>query len=483
VTQAVVVRHRAAVSRIGFSKPVRLALDDGLIAEGSSVFDYGCGKGADLRLLQQRGIEATGWDPAFLPRSPRQPADVVNLGYVINVIEDPTERVSALREAWSLTKKVLVVAARLTSDLSLGTQSPYQDGYLTRCGTFQKYFEQSGLRDWIDSTLNVSAVPACPGIFYIFRDPGIREAHIASRYRRKIQLPHRLRTEALYERNREALQPLLHFMVDRGRLPDQSELPNPSAISQVFGTLRRAFQVIQKATGHEHWTQVRDQRAHDLLIYLALARFTHRPKFSDLPKDIQLDVKAFFPTYGRACDKADELLFSAGDITAVSATCAGCAVGKKTPNALYLHKSLLPLLPPILRVYEGCARSYMGAVDAANVIKLHRHRPQISYLLYREFDRSPHPVLSASLVVPLQTFRVQYRDYRQVENPPILHRKEDLLPPDHPDRQKLERLSRSEEKYGLYDRPEQIGTRNAWLDLLAQKGVRHAGHRLVKRKS
>ena len=36
---------------------------------------------------------------------------MVNLGYVVNVIEDPSERAEALRLAWKLTRQVLVVAA------------------------------------------------------------------------------------------------------------------------------------------------------------------------------------------------------------------------------------------------------------------------------------------------------------------------------------------------------------------------------------
>jgi hypothetical protein len=43
--------------------------------------------------------------PLLLSRSPRTPADVVNLGYVINVIEELAERRQALINAWELTRK------------------------------------------------------------------------------------------------------------------------------------------------------------------------------------------------------------------------------------------------------------------------------------------------------------------------------------------------------------------------------------------
>jgi hypothetical protein len=35
----------------------------------------------------------------------RRPADVVNLGFVLNVIEDPRERTETLKAAWSLHKR------------------------------------------------------------------------------------------------------------------------------------------------------------------------------------------------------------------------------------------------------------------------------------------------------------------------------------------------------------------------------------------
>ncbi len=34
------------------------------------------------------------------------------------------------------------------------------------------------------------------------------------------------------------------------------------------------------------------------------------------------------------------------------------------PNALYVHRDALDSLEPLLRVYEGCARAYLGEVEA-----------------------------------------------------------------------------------------------------------------------
>jgi len=60
-------------------------------------------------------------------------------------------------------------------------------------------------------------------------------------------------------------------------------------------------------------------------------------------------------------------------------------------------------LEPLLRVYEGCARAYLGEVEGANLIKLHRHSGKASYLVYPDFATDPHPALLRSLKLSLRT--------------------------------------------------------------------------------
>ncbi len=481
MTALSVARHRTAINRTEPSRPVRIALEDGLITRETSVFDYGCGRGDDLRLLQSRGIRCEGWDPAYSPQNERTPADIVNLGYVVNVIEDPVERATVLRSAWALARKLLMVSARLTVEADGRSQTSYEDGCLTRLGTFQKYFEQRELREWIDQSLGVSSVPAAPGIFYVFRNPDLQQSFVASRYRRQAAAPRQRQSDLLFEQHKALFEPLIAFLTARGRLPDESELPQAPAICQAVGSLNRAFGIIRRVTGDEAWKRIQDERSQDLLMYFALSRFDSRPRFSQLPRDLQLDVRAFFSTYSRACDAADKLLFSAGDSRKVDEACRTSPVGKLTPAALYIHVSALSHLPSILRVYEGCARAYIGAVEGANIVKLHRGSPQMSYLSYPEFERDPHPAVAASLVVPLQTFRIRYYGYKDSKNPPILHRKEEFLPPDHLLRSKFARLTRQEEKWELYESPETIGTREGWEKVLAERGARLSGHRLLQR--
>jgi DNA phosphorothioation-associated putative methyltransferase len=182
------------------------------------------------------------------------------------------------------------------------------------------------------------------------------------------------------------------------------------------------------------------------------------------------------------CNRADDMLFSLGQPGVVDSACATSHLGKLTPNALYIHESALGALSPALRAFEGCARCYLGQVEGANIIKLHRAEPKISYLSYPAFEDDPHPALASSLTVDLQTFKVKFHGFQSRLNPPILHRKELFLAPDHPLHAKFSRLTRIEENKGLFEDASRIGLRDGWNELLAAKGLSLKGHRLISRR-
>lgn len=90
-------RHRTALSRTGLSAPMQVLARHGFLDATLTLFDYGCGRGDDITALRAHGVDARGWDPHFAPSAEHVRADVVNLGFVINVIEDRDERIVALR--------------------------------------------------------------------------------------------------------------------------------------------------------------------------------------------------------------------------------------------------------------------------------------------------------------------------------------------------------------------------------------------------
>ena len=131
-------RESTAMRRTSWSRPVSLGLTHNVIREDLSFFDYGCGHGDDLAGLEAMGIRAQGWDPYHRPDVARVPSDVINLGFVLNVIEDPSERADVLRSAYALATKTLIVSVRV--DRSLSDAESFGDGVLTKRNTFQKLY-------------------------------------------------------------------------------------------------------------------------------------------------------------------------------------------------------------------------------------------------------------------------------------------------------------------------------------------------------
>ena len=114
----------------------------------------------------------------------------------------------------------------------------------------------------------------------------------------------------------------------------------------------------------------------------------------------------------------------------------------------------------------------------ATIVKLDFGRPRVSYLEYPDFDADPHPALKGAYMVALDTLHTDFVDYSKRENPPILHRKERFVAEGYEHRDRFARLTKREEKFGLFDSPERIGTAAGWAQVLRENGVEIRGHQL-----
>ncbi|MDJ0516676.1 MAG: DNA phosphorothioation-associated putative methyltransferase [Trichodesmium sp. MO_231.B1] len=475
-------RHKAAIVRKQISKPVRLAVEANLFTESTTFFDYGCGYGEDIKLIAKKGYLSAGWDPYYLPETPCIAADIVNLGYVINVIESLAERREALIKSWQLTKQILIVSALvLIDDSKTEGKVAYGDGIITARKTFQKYYEQEELKSYIDQVLNVDSIPIDLGIFFVFRDETEAQNFRASRLRTRLSTPRISCKNKRFEDYQEQLIPLMNFMSDRGRLPVRGELAEETDLIAEFGTFRRAFQVILQATNYQEWDKITDKRRQDLLVYLALTKFGNRPKFSQLSVVVRNDIRALFGSYTKACTLADLMLFSLGNSDLISKCCQNSYIGYKSANSLFVHVSTVAKLDPLLRLYEGCANRTIGRLNEATIVKFHHKLPIISYLFYPDFDGEAHPVLHTTMNINLRDLNVSYEDYTNEYNPPILHRKDALVTPDYPHYEKFAKLTVQEEDRGLLNNFKQIQNRLGWLKCLEENCAEIKGHRVYWR--
>ena len=474
-----VERHRAAITRVELSRPVRLAIESGIMTIDTTIFDYGCGIGGDVKRLKSAGYTCEGWDPYYFPEVARQPADIVNLSYIINVIEDPEERDRALIQAWELTGQVLIVAAQILVNDLRGVLA-YGDGILTKRNTFQKYYQQVELKEYIDRVLTVDAIPIGLGIFLVFRDESQAESFRAARLYTRMTTP-RVRVESKrFEDYQVQLAPLMEFVSQRGRIPIKGELAAEAELVQEFGSIKRAFQIVLTATDVVEWDAIAYQRSLDLQVYLALAHFGKGRSLKNLSVTIRADIKAFFGSYDEACEVADRLLFKIGEPGVIKQACHQSKIGKLLPAALYVHISALNEIDPKLRLYEGCASRNIGGTEDANIIKFHKDKPCISYLYYPDFESIAHPALQWAMLIDLRDLSLRFRDYSQQENPPILHRKETFLSQNHPLYSKFAKFTKSEEKAGLFSETKTIGNQQGWERRLRDCGVQIKNHRVTR---
>ena len=448
-----VQRHRTALSRSTLSAPVQSLIRHGLVRSNTTVFDYGCGRGSDLEGLTALGFTSTGWDPFFRPNDPVIEADVVNLGFVINVIEDFDERVAALQRAFSLARHVLAISAMLTYSAPVSAKS-YRDGVLTTRDTFQKYYRQEELQQFIESVLDEEAVPVAPGIFYVFKDSAAEQRFLLSRsssadrvsratyleWRRPRQAPlprARLAKVVIEDLVATALaDQLWNQYLELGRPPEEDEIENSGELVAKFGSLSRAHRQTLRSHDGVVLEGATKARTDDVTVMLALHMFSKRRSFRSLGPQLQRDVKAFFGSLARAEMRARELLFSVGDVAQLQAACAEAAsLGLgwlEVGHSLQLHTSLVTRLPPILRVYLGCATALFGDLSNVDLVKLHIQSGKVTLMRFDDFVGNPLPMMTERIKVRLRDQEMDFFTYGAGFPPPLLYSKSRFINEEFP---------------------------------------------------
>lgn len=424
---ALVERHRTAIKRYDISRPVKIALDRGILQKRHAFFDYGCGHGMDLEALGGLGYKVAGWDPAFRPKAKKEKADVVNLGYVLNVIEEPRERVEALKGAFSLSERALVVSTMVAGQETLAHVRPYKDGYLTKSNTFQKFFVPGELEELIESTLGKEAVTLAMGICVVFRDDDEAEQFEASRNRRRIDWSEisaqlqfsspskreRSRVDR-YELHRELLDSFWNCLLDLGRAPEPGEFDQLAEVRRVTNGLSKAINLAVQKNGPELFEAAKRARSEDVLVYLAMTQFRKKFLRREIPLRVKNDIRAFFGDVVTAQKKARDVLFAAGDPMEVELAVEGLDFGvyDEDEEQFTFHRSLLDRLPPVLRVYVQCGALRYGDPQEADLIKIHVASGKLTFLHYEKFDKNREPTLNTRIKINLRTQFVQVFDHR-----------------------------------------------------------------------
>jgi len=434
-------RHKTALSRDKLSVPMFLIAQRGYLNGRYTVLDYGCGKGDDLRELEEHGVDCIGWDPAHRPEVDLEISDIVNLGFVINVIEDKEERSETLKNAYSYASKILIVSAMLGNKSVYERFRPYKDGVVTTRNTFQKYFSQGELQQFIEGTLDENSIAMGPGIFAVFKDKIEEQHYLLERQRTRHQWRQlssrppkaidKKRVKDLFDKHQPLFEDFWYTCLDLGRVPANDEFEQHNHLCQVTGSHNKAFKLCSHYFDLAQYEQARQVRTDDLLVYFALSFFKTRNAYVRMPRSLQRDIKAFFGKYMEARDQGKALLFSVSEPQVIYNACVQAHKDLPTSQLngqhdLIFHKQYVNQCPKELRVYLGCATQMYGDLDSVSLIKAHIESGKVSLHVYDDWDKDV-PMLTQRIKIKLREQDIDFFDYVGDFEPQPLLRKSTFL--------------------------------------------------------
>lgn len=505
-----VQRHLTALSRNTLSAPVQLLLRHGLLEPGTSVFDYGCGRGGDVAALSANGFAAHGWDPHYAADQPTLEADVVNLGFVVNVIEDPAERVDALHKAFRLARQVMSVSVMLYGSESAGR--PFRDGFITSRNTFQKYFSQSEFKDYVEQVLHQEAFMAGPGVAFVFADKDCEQRFNAGRYRtrgiaarllatrtprvriargpnekanKQQRGPSTSRGEAKLLQIRPLLDSLWATALDLGRFPEPEEVGDLAEVHSLIGGLNKAVRLIEQHFDQGILAAAASTRADDLLLHMAVQQFSRRPPYRQLEPRLQRDIKTHFGDYRSAQSAGLRLLQDASDPSQLFDACQRAATEGlgwlEGQHSLQLHLSMVDRLPVLLRAYVACGLVLWESLSDVQLVKIHITSGKLTLMEFDDFDANPIPLLRRRIKVNIRKQDYDLFEYDGAEHQkPLLYRKSRFLHEDYPGYAEQSAFDDAVEATGILDGSEFGPSPDSLFERLELQRLSVSGTRLVR---
>ncbi|WP_052879487.1 DNA phosphorothioation-associated putative methyltransferase [Vibrio coralliirubri] len=481
--EAGIDRHRTAIVRHELSAPMKTLVKHGYLKGEHSIFDYGCGRGDDLRELEAHGLDALGWDPNFQPDNDKSNSDIVNIGFVLNVIEDQDERLDALLGAWELADKFLVVSVMLANENYIAQFKPYKDGVITSRNTFQKYYAQSEVKAYIERSLQEDAITVAPGIFYIFKDKLEEQQYLQSKYKRhhkwqQLTSPEPIeakdKAKLLITQHQDLFNDFWNTCLELGRIPANDEFEQSDKVRELVGSHRKTFSLLQEMFDTKEFEQAEKSRKEDLLLYFAMGLFEKRKPYTQQPEPLKRDIKALFDDYKTAINLAAELLFAIADIDLIHQQCEKAhsqlpASLLNEGHSLILHRDFIDDLPLLLRVYVGAGLQMYGELDEEiDLIKIHITSGKVTLTAYDDFEKSV-PFLVERIKIKMAEQDIDFFDYVNEDRMPPLLNKHLYMPTEHENYKKQKSFDKRLAKLMEFESSEETQMVRAEFEVLLGK--------------
>lgn len=437
ISASEIERHKTAIDRNKLSAPMQILARHNYLDGEWTVLDFGCGKGDDVRELEAHGIDVSGWDPVHYPDGKLISSDIVNLGFVLNVIEDRGERNETIKRAWEYADKLLIVAVMIAGESTIQQFTPYKDGIITSRNTFQKYYSQSEIRSYIETTLDENAVAVGQGVFIVFKDKMeeqiflLERQHVRRDWQQKTQRQIKTRVSTLQkdiiDKHLELFTDFWETSLELGRIPANNEFEFSDQIRRIAGSHNKAHQALVKHFGNELFEEAQQKRKDDLLVYFALGLFGKRKPQTKMPESLKRDIKYFYNSYKEAIEQSTEVLFSVGNPILIEEACNKAyeqiKSGELTKGHSYtFHKQYLGDLPPELRIYIGCATQLYGDLENFHLVKAHMTSGKVSIMRYDDWNKDI-PLLVERIKIKMRDQDVDFFDYGGKFTPPPLENK------------------------------------------------------------
>ncbi len=493
-TELGIDRHKTAIVRHELSAPMKTLAKHGYLEGHYSIFDYGCGRGDDLRELEAHGLDALGWDPNFRPDSDKTEADIVNLGFVLNVIEDQDERLEALLGSWELANKLLIVSVMLSNETYVSQFKPYKDGVITSRNTFQKYYAQSEIKAYMERSLQEEAIAVAPGIFFIFKDKLEEQRYLQSKYKRhhnwqQLTSPEPVDTKdkakLVISQHKDLFDSYWQTCLELGRIPANEEFEQSERARELVGSHKKIFSLLQEMFDTREFELAEKQRKEDILLYLAMGLFDKRKPYIQQSESFKRDIKALFGEYKTAVNLATALLFSISNIELIKQQCyethnALPASLLNDGHSLIFHKQYLQDLPLLLRTYVGAALQIYGELDEQiDLVKIHITSGKLTLTHYDDFSQSV-PYLVERIKIRMADQEIDFYDHMDESKRPPLLNKHFFLDPNSDDYVKQMNFDkRLASLLGISADAEVMQYRSEFESRLIEKGKAIKGYRLI----